>query len=293
MKNIFILGLRRSGTTVFWESIRKCTHYTCFDEPFNPLLFDLPLENPKQTRAEFIDLYLREPEMFRSRFSPINFHEEAARSLTHAQYDYLSYILESSGPVAVDFTRCNFKVETLHALDPNAILIYLYRDVSGFVSSNLLTSRPKPVDLTAKLKCYLGLTKLKRFLLQKNFWSVANSYNSYGYNIVFESHEFLRRVSELGMTEWLPSLTTAVEKLSFIWAVNYQWVESAGNAYYKDRFLMLRFENFALEPKSSLKRILRLAGAEFNLSEMPKLHIPNCGYMHSDPRWAELPWLSS
>ena len=39
---LIILGLRRSGTTIFWEIFRQDPRLVCYDEPFNELLLTLP-----------------------------------------------------------------------------------------------------------------------------------------------------------------------------------------------------------------------------------------------------------
>ena len=103
MRNIFIVALRRSGTTVFWESFRRCSDSTCYDEPFNPRLYSLPRPHHRGTWNELINKFNLSPRSFKEHFSPIEHNDEFNTELSVSQSTYLKYLIRGSEPVVIDF----------------------------------------------------------------------------------------------------------------------------------------------------------------------------------------------
>ena len=162
-RHIAVVALRRSGTTALWNLFRQDARYTCYDEPFSHLLHDLPVDNVKRTRAEFIALYNRDPDRFRSLYAPIPRGEETVRGLSEKQVEYLEYFLEG-GPTAFDVTRCMGKIPAIHAIIPDAVLVHLYRHPVAFASSHLLPSdRFDPLGLRKRRNRSTALTRSGRF----------------------------------------------------------------------------------------------------------------------------------
>ena len=95
MPVIIISGLRRSGSSVFWETFRKDPRLCCYDEPFNPNLKELPDQNSKGTR-DVIALYKASPDVFLDRFSPIQLSEETEPNLNAKQDVFLRWLLPQS-----------------------------------------------------------------------------------------------------------------------------------------------------------------------------------------------------
>ena len=75
---LIIVGLRRSGTTIFWESLRQDHSLRCYDEPFNPLLQSLtgPLLETIKNPEEFQELLRDDTLGFWERFAPIDTSSE-------------------------------------------------------------------------------------------------------------------------------------------------------------------------------------------------------------------------
>ena len=71
-----IVGLRRSGTTIFWEWFRQDPRFTCFDEPFSEQLLKLPSQHAKGVFTEYQQVLTRSPEEFWRAYAPVHRAEE-------------------------------------------------------------------------------------------------------------------------------------------------------------------------------------------------------------------------
>jgi len=57
---LIIQGLRRSGTTIFWQTFRQDPRLICYDEPVNQYLYTLPERGVLMHPEEFAQLVERE-----------------------------------------------------------------------------------------------------------------------------------------------------------------------------------------------------------------------------------------
>lgn len=137
--DIVILGLRRSGTTALWRLFRQDPARTAYDEPFLPLLAQVPRPEPKGVQDEYAALWRRDPDAFRAAFAPVPRPEEVRPGLTPAQAGWLAF-LRADGPVAIDVTRCHAKIAALAAALPGAVLVHLHRRARAVVRSHLVPS---------------------------------------------------------------------------------------------------------------------------------------------------------
>ena len=138
MSRVLIVGLRRSGTTAFWQWFRADAAWRCFDEPFSEQLLRLPEDHEKAVWSEFIQLHRRDPAGFWEHYAPIHRAEELRPDLTVRQTRFLNLLLEQSERVMIDSTRCHLKLA--HIADRTSIdsVVHLHRSRRGFVTSHLL-----------------------------------------------------------------------------------------------------------------------------------------------------------
>ena len=105
-----ILGLRRSGTTIFWKWFRQDPRFTCFDEPFSEQLMGLPKEHKKAVLTEYRALIERSSGTVWCAYAPVHRAEELDGAFTPRQRGYLQYLAEQGDDVVLDLTRCHLKV---------------------------------------------------------------------------------------------------------------------------------------------------------------------------------------
>ena len=275
---IIIVGLRRSGTTAFWEAFRKDDSLCCYDEPFNPNLAELPKENSKGTRAEFIDLFENDAGLFNNFFSPISLLEESSADITRFQSDYLAWLLNQNqgrSAVVVDSVRIGFKLEKIYEIIPQAILVHLYRDPVAWISSHLLPSGRG----TWRKK----IANIYRHLY---FWTRKGFYNNWGYQEIVER--------EISNTSYWGSIDIRAEdlrnkpaflQLALFWHWAFRETERFGNEFWGDRFFSIPFESFCLNPEKVISDIYTVAELKWKNLDYSYVRAANQGFKPDSRRW--------
>lgn len=278
--NIFIVGLRRSGTTIFWRMFRDDDRLLCLDEPFNPLLSDLPRPHEKGTRAEFIDIYESQPDVFRRKFSPIEPKEEVETGLTDGQAEYLTWLLGQNRHVVCDFTRCAFKIEDLHRIDPSAVLVHLHRRPESVATSHLLPSgsgtwrRP--------------LANIARRL---SFWWRRGWYDNWNFETIIgksADSPFGEILRSMGVCAERIYDLPAVGRIMAYWAVVYEVVEHSAEQSFSGQFASKKYENFCSSPGDEIAETYKLAGLSAQETAAGDVHDPKPPYQAGSHHWVEL-----
>ncbi len=246
MKLIFS-GLRRSGTTIFWRTLRQDRQFLCLDEPFNPLWKDLPLDHEKGTHDEFMQLWHRSPEAFQLNYTPILPEEEISPTLTEEQKRYLIWLSSQSENTVIDTTRCYFKITDLHGLFPETLFIHLHRAPANWAYSHLVPSGPNSL-----------LYKWLRFRRQRRLFQLRKGFNHWAMESVIK-----KCLTQDRGNAGNPSLdSAAVVKLLWFWHMIFQMVESTGQKLFRNNFLSVRYEDFCTEPANTMNKIYKLIGRE-------------------------------
>ena len=273
---LIIVGLRRSGTTIFWQTVRQDARLLCFDEPFNPHLRVLPETIGLKHPEEFVRLVRGDAREFWGRYRPIRFSEELRDGLEPAQADYLRWLGAQGEDVVIDVTRCHFKLASLRELAPEATLVHLYRPPASHASSHLLPSAP-------------GLRgRVKRSLNRYRFWTRTHGYNGWSFeSIIGQSpgSAFGRRLQQAGFDAAEVYSWPALGRLLAYWRVAYQQVEREGRALFGDRFVSQSFDGFCREPRASMQRIYATMGLEMPDLDVSRVHPPNGPHHDGSPRW--------
>ena len=130
-KHIIIIGLRRSGTTIFIDTLRQDKRLTCFDEPFNKYVQDKftyyvhGFKEFYENKAILQDVYC-----------PVTLDEEITDKLNTLQQSYLKALC-SFEHTCIDETRTLLKIEAIREAVPDALIVLLIRDPRAWITSNL------------------------------------------------------------------------------------------------------------------------------------------------------------
>ena len=274
--NICIVGLRRSGTTIFWRTFRQDERLLCFDEPFNPRLYRLLEVNPKSTWDEFIALERSEAD-FGRRYAPLQPGQEAEPGLDDAQSGYLSWLLDRGRPVLADFVRLTYKLDALRQVTPNAVVVHLHRDPASFASSHLLPSGGG----WRRALLELGWRRW-------SFWRRRGDFNRWQLEEVIgrdPSSAFGRRFAEEGYDAARLYALPAVARLLAYWCLSYEVAERTGRSQFGDRFVSVRFEDFCRDPRPVVNRIYETADLETPDLTLDHLRPASGPFRPEDERW--------
>ncbi len=280
---VFIVGLRRSGTTVFWRNFRQDERFTCFDEPFNPLHREIPRPHFKNTRTELIRQYRKNPSQFKSLFNPIKPLQELSDEFTPAQRTYIQFLLHNASHqhYVVDLTRCHFKIGALHSLFPGSYLIHLHKSPASFASSHLLPS-------------YKRLPRwsrgAKRFVDRFFFFSRRFNFNRWKMEDIIGRNSagpFPRQVLEDPSFRENFGRAPAVSKLMSYWDILYKKVEKEGAHHFGDRFRSISLEAFCRAPEDVIQSLYQWIDLPYHPLSFNHVKFPSKPYKAGDPRWKE------
>jgi hypothetical protein len=277
--NLIIVGLRRSGTTVFWNAFRRDSAFAAYDEPFNPMLITLPAEHRKRTRRGFIGLIDRDAESFWEAFAPIPLAGELRRGLTDEQRSYLTFLTSGNDRVVFDTTRCHFKIGDLARAVPDPVLVHLHRSAPAFASSHLLPSGSR-----LRRRARLASRRMR-------FWKLGDAYDHWGYQTLIGDHPssaFGLKMTENGMDPEKVYSLPAAGRLLALWKVFCDEVDRAGVEHFGGNFVSLPFERFVEQPDAVLDLIYDLGGALRPAVDLNHLETGRRGYAPDDPRWRSL-----
>lgn len=276
-RTILLLALRRSGTTLLFNLFSQNPQYTCFDEPFNKQLADLPRDHRKQVRRDFIRVYNKDPGEFRKLFAPVPRQEELSGQLSVPQKAYLRYLCAHE-PAFFDITRCHGKLADLKDIAPDAVLVHLYRNPRAFVTSHLLPSEPA------------ALQALKLWLYRKTFFTRSWGFNTWGMSELLQhphrsvAEEFHQRAN----VRLPPAGSAAASLLLAHWLGCFRRMESEGRLLFQDRFISVCFDTFCQTPAAVLKHIYERANAPMPAHDFSIIRRPASPYRGGSPQWRTL-----
>jgi hypothetical protein len=273
---LIILGLRRSGTTIFWQTFRQDRRLVCYDEPLNPRLRYLPDRTKLKHPEEFLALLDRDALDFWKRYEPVGWWDELRDGLTERQRDYLRWLAATGDHVALDSTRCHFKIAELHALAPEATLVHLYRPPASHASSHMLPSGPTRRD------------KLRRRVRRTRFWTRPDRYDNWSLESIVgpvPDSLFGMRLCEIGLDPAEVYGLPAVGKLLSYWRVHHERIERDGPEHFGERFVSQSFDAFCRDPGPALDRIYAVMGLERPDLDVSRVHPPAGPYEPDSPEW--------
>ncbi len=246
-KHLLTIGLRRSGTTVFWQLFRQDKRFLSFDEPFNSLFYLSAngRENSRKSDTEFAahrDFFLQ----WGSHIDPC---QEVAPLLFGHQITYLKKMFELNSHVNVNVTRLHNKIDIIRKLLPDVFIVLLIRDPRAWVTSQL---KPKG--------CWVKGTNLP-----ENFFNFTGGFDHWRYQYISALNDYQG---------------FAHEKLMQCWkALNYAAIDLKPD-------MIIQFEDFCSRPgffALEIYKRLDLLHLDVPLSDhISAIHKPNKPYKLED-----------
>jgi Sulfotransferase family len=253
--NLFIQGMRRSGTTILYDALLDDPELSCFYEP---------LREEKETvgggsGARELDVFahtraLRD-EFRRARYPQLAIDEfnwggprrpelELEQNLPEHCTELLRHLLERGRDAkrrtdaAVKETRLYCKLGALHGLDPDAALVHVVRDPRA-VATSIVLGRDRRRQRKLRTPDHFFADRADRKL-----WS---------------SREISTRLLE---RSGYPAIEdpSNVERVLLVWRLTFEAPHVDGPRLFGDRYLLLRNEDLRSDPAAALGSIYELLG---------------------------------
>lgn len=245
--NVFLQGMRRSGTTVyfdlFWDDPRFDSFYEPLARMHRPVfgggsgIRDDDLFAPvKAIREDYVRrMGIADAEEL-VRGAPIRPEVEFEEALPDAVVGYLAELLRGEKPKAIKFTRMAYRVPILHRLDPNAALLHLVREPRAVVTSHIAGSARR-----------------------RDYEESDEFFGTRGRGTNWSSHQLAQSLMARTENEDLGPLSD-VERVLLVWRESFRRTYTDGNELFGDRYRLLRQEDLVADPEGSINRIFEVLG---------------------------------
>ena len=289
---VFILGIRHSGTTPFWQVFRQDPRFRCYNEPFNPEIRHIGAPDWPNTGVygEYLEMMRREPARFWETYRAIHGLEELQEGLSDAQERYLRYLLAESEHVAADTTRCHFKLAALKRICPSAVLVHLWRNPASVATSHMIFSgtRLSWIKDPLRRRYRMARSSVRRTLDRQTFWYRKGGYRMFE-PIIGSAPQSLfgLRLAQAGLDPEAIYDAPAVTRVLAYWKVNQHRITSDGPRQFGQRFLNISFDDFCRDPAQQVARVYRALGEQMPDLDLSAIHPPHGPYQQESSRWAE------
>jgi hypothetical protein len=277
--NLFVLGLRRSGTTILYDALREDPGLRCFYEPLREQAETIGGGSGARGEDAFAETRAQR-ERFRAEHYPelpvelFNWGGPRAAELElepdlppHVA-GLLADLLAQAPVVAIKETRLHHKLGALAAIDPGAAVVHLVRDPRAVTASTLL-GRRRRTDIYPDAEAFFTARTGRRL------WSSRRI-----------SEQLVARRRALRLPAGIPDFLRPL----LVWQAAVESTESDGRRVFGERFARLRLEDLRADPGAEIARIYELLGrpAAAPVIEWAAARIEPATEVHleHDPRWA-------
>ncbi|GEM_PF-3164889 len=298
--NIYLIGLRRSGTTIIFDAFYQDKDLYLLYEPLNPavkmkgggsMATDIDYnEKIRMMRQAFI-----KKKGLNKNVSDFNFGagsnfmlESSKHELPRFIREYLSFLIHSESNTVLKFVRATFLIDQLHHIAPDSYMIHIQKNPIRFATSHLFGIRDKRLSgislLKRKTSRALGRYSNKYEKTDpEDFFNIKTGYNHWSQEDI--ANYYIREVAKRKDLEEQP----AYIKLLFIWKEFNERMIADGQKYFGDKFLSIDHESFCKNPVEQISGIYKYLNLEVPQKVIQwakdNVNAPRPLYAADDPRW--------
>jgi hypothetical protein len=279
--NLFIQGMRRSGTTILYDALIEDPELRLFYEPLREEKVTVgggsgardtdAFAETREIRAAFAAE--RFPDVPLAEFNwggPREPRLEATPGLPEHCRELLAHLLTLAPAVGIKETRLYDQVADLAALDPGAALAHVVRDPRA-VTASIMLGRGR----RREQKHFPTVDRFFEDAEKRRLWS------SYGISEELLSRPGASRLENL----------TSVERVLLVWRHTFESTWRGGRERFGERYVLLRNEDLRADPAAA-------AGSLYGVLGRPvpdgvaawareKVRPPEEAYAARDRRWLD------
>jgi hypothetical protein len=248
--NVFVQGMRRSGTTIVFDLFLEDGRFDCYYEPLAAA--NRPahgggsgahsedfFEKVRATRREFVDQRADLEDASTLNYgAPRKPSLELETVLPDVVREYIRYMCEKAENTVIKFTRMGCKVEALHEIDPRAHLVHVVRDPRAVATSHLYGK---------------GQQNRNRFRPSGRFFRRQSPVVGWSAHAFADALLLRPEYSHLGRLR-------DFERVLLVWKHLVRATHDAGQALFGDRYCVVRHEDMANDPDSTLRGLYAFLG---------------------------------
>jgi hypothetical protein len=277
---LFVVGLRRSGTTIVFDALREDPALRCWYEPLREE--DVTIGGGSGAREEDAFAETREererfrldryPELHRELFNwggPRDPAVELETELPDHVQDLLAHLIEAGDDVAIKETRLHHKLGAIAQACPGALVVNVVRDPRA-VTASMLLGRRRRTDIYTDADTFFTARTGRRL------WS---------------SRAISERLIEQRRSPDLPADIPDFLRPLLLWNTAFKATCDDGERLFGERFAMVRLEDLRADPHRELARMYALADRQVpdavtkwiskNIRRQARVRYAE------DPRWAK------
>ena len=249
--NVFIQGMRRSGTTILFDLFWEDQNFDCYYEPFGAV--DKPAlgggsrmhaavnygEKIRHCRVEFMRQYSKLERMELLNYgAPRQPELEFETTLPDYCQAYLNDMIAQADHTVIKFTRMSCKVQALWDIDPHAKFIHIVRDPRLVTASYLFGKTQMFKDQ------FRNEQEFFRKISQTSSWS---SYPLSEWILHTPEYRHLRRCQDF-------------MRVLLIWKYTFWKTYETGKTLFKENYVLLRHEDVCHDPVKTVRSLYAFIG---------------------------------
>ena len=248
--NLFIQGMRRSGTTILYDALLADPELRCFYEPLREqdvtegggsgaregdAFAETRELRERFQRERYPDVPVEEFNWGGPRLPPL---ELEPRLPEHCR-ELLGWLLGLAPQVMVKETRLYRKLADVAELDPEAAFVHVVRDPRSVAASIILGRKKR------RLKRWAGPGEIFNERTDRKLWS---------------SRAISTAMAAADGTD--PSRLSDVEHILRVWKLSFEAAYEDGRRLFGDRYLLLRNEDLRESTAGALESVYAVLGRE-------------------------------